>query len=234
MRLRRLGLSRYGMFTDHTINFGERIDGSPDLHIVYGPNETGKSTALGGFLDLLFGIEPRSRYRFLHGYKAMRIESDLEISGQTHRLVRVRKTKASLLDEHGQPIADGVIANALGGMDRAAYKAMFSLDDDTLEGGGDEILKSEGDLGQLLFATSAGLVELSKTLNRLRESAEKFHRGRARNTELYKLKAEMLQLDKEKKGLDTVASAFARFITDRDRAKSAYDEAMSVRAELET
>ncbi len=234
MRLRRLDLSRYGMFTDHTINFGERIDGSPDLHIVYGPNETGKSTALGGFLDLLFGIEPRSRYRFLHGYEAMRIESDLEISGQTHRLVRVRKTKASLLDEHGQPIADGVIANALGGMDRDAYKAMFSLDDDTLEGGGDEILRSEGDLGQLLFATSAGLVELSKTLNRLRESAEKFHRDRARNTELYKLKAEILQLDKEKKGLDTVASVFARFITDRGRAKSAYDEAMSVRAKLET
>ncbi len=25
MRLRRLGLSRYGMFTDHTIDFGERI-----------------------------------------------------------------------------------------------------------------------------------------------------------------------------------------------------------------
>ena len=234
MRLRRLDLSRYGMFTDHTINFGERIDGSPDLHIVYGPNETGKSTALGGFLDLLFGIEPRSRYSFLHGYEAMRIESDLEISEQTHRLVRVRKTKASLLDEHGQPIADGVIANALGGMDRDAYKAMFSLDDDTLEGGGDEILRSEGDLGQLLFATSAGLVELSKTLNRLRESAEKFHRGRARNTELYKLKAEILQLDKEKKGLDTVASVFARFITDRGRAKSAYDEAMSVRAKLET
>ena len=48
------------------------------------------------------------------------------------------------------------------------------------------------------------------------------------------MKAEILQLDKEKKGLDTVASAFALFITDRDRAKSAYDEAMSVRVQLET
>ena len=234
MRLRRLGLSRYGMFTDHTLNFGEQIGGSPDLHIVYGPNETGKSTALAGFLDLLFAIEPRSRYSFLHGYAAMRIESDLEIGGQMHRFVRVRKHTASLLDEHDQPVADGVIANALGGMDRDAYKAMFSLDDDTLEGGGDEILRSEGDLGQLLFATSAGLVELSKTLNRLRESAEKFHRGRARNTELYKLKAELSRLDREKKELDTVASAFTRLITDRDRAKSAYDEAMLARADLET
>ena len=234
MRLRRLGLSRYGMFTDHTIDFGERIGDGPDLHIIYGPNETGKSTALAGFLDLLFGIELRSRYSFLHGYEAMRIESDLEIGGQMHRFVRVRKTKASLLDEHGQPIADGVIANALGGMDRDAYKAMFSLDDDTLEGGGEEILRSEGDLGQLLFAASAGLIELSKTLKQLREGTENFHKGRTRNTELYKLKAELSRLDKEKKELDTVASAFTRLITDRDRAKSAYDEAISARAELET
>ena len=234
MRLRRLGLSRYGMFTDHTIDFGERIGDSPDLHIVYGPNEAGKSTALAGFLDLLFGIELRSRYSFLHGYEAMRIESDLEISEQMHRLVRVRKTTASLLNEHGQFVAEGVIAHALGGMDRDAYKAMFSLDDDTLEGGGEEILRSEGDLGQLLFATSAGLIELSKTLKQLREGTEKFHRGRTRNTELYKLKAELSRLDKEKKKLDTVASAFTRLITDRDRAKTAYDEAISARAELET
>lgn len=234
MRLRRLGLSRYGMFTDHSIDFGERIGDSPDLHIVYGPNESGKSTALAGFLDLLFGIELRSRYSFLHGYEAMRIESDLEISGQTHRLVRVRKTTASLLNEHGQSVADGMIVNALGGMDRAAYKAMFSLDDDTLEGGGEEILRSEGDLGQLLFATSSGLIELSKTLKQLREDTGKFHRGRAHNTELNKLKAELLRLDKEKKELDTVASAFTRLITERDRAKSAYDKALSARAKLET
>ena len=234
MRLRQLGLSRYGMFTDHTIDFGERIGDSPDLHIVYGPNEAGKSTALAGFLDLLFGIELRSRYSFLHGYETMRIESDLEISEQTHRLVRVRKTTASLLNEHGQSVADGVIANALGSMDRAAYRAMFSVDDDTLEGGGEEILRSEGDLGQLLFATSSGLIELSKTLKQLREDTGKFHRGRARNTELYKLKAELLRLDKEKKELDTVASAFTRLIMERDRAKSAYDKALSARARLET
>ena len=233
MRLHRLGLSRYGMFTDHTINFGARIGGSPDLHIVYGPNESGKSTALAGFLDLLFAIEPRSQYSFLHGYAAMRIESELEIGGQMHRLVRVRKSTSSLLDEHGQPAADGVIANVLGGMDRDAYKAMFSLDDDTLEVGGDEILRSEGDLGQLLFATSAGLVELSKTLKRLRDRAEAFHKRRAQNTEINKLKARILQLDKEKKELDTVASAFARLIADRHQAKSAYDEAMSERAALE-
>ena len=66
MRLIRLDLTRYGKFTDHSLAFGDRPSGSPDLHVVYGPNEAGKSTALSALLDLLFGIEPRSRYDFLH------------------------------------------------------------------------------------------------------------------------------------------------------------------------
>ena len=57
MRLNRLDLTRYGKFTDQNINLGERKAGEPDFHIVYGPNEAGKSTALAAFLDLLFGIE---------------------------------------------------------------------------------------------------------------------------------------------------------------------------------
>ncbi|RUZ44473.1 AAA family ATPase, partial [Mesorhizobium sp. M7A.F.Ca.US.003.02.1.1] len=71
MRLRRLDLIRYGKFTDRTIDFGPKPESGPDLHIVFGLNETGKSTALSGYLDLLFGIEERSRYNFLHEYSAM-------------------------------------------------------------------------------------------------------------------------------------------------------------------
>lgn len=55
MRLKRLDLTRYGNFTGRSIDFGEKPQGQPDLHIVYGPNEAGKSTALAAFLDLLFG-----------------------------------------------------------------------------------------------------------------------------------------------------------------------------------
>ena len=234
MRIRRLGLSRYGMFTDHTINFGERISGNPDLHIVYGANEAGKSTALSGYLDLLFAIELRSPYSFLHGYPAMRIEGDLEIGGQTHRLVRVRKRTTSLINQHGQPVADGVIANALSGIDRNAYKTMFSLDDYTLEKGGEEILRSEGDLGQLLFATSAGLVDLSIILSQLRNRADEFHKRRGRRTRFYRLRQRLRNLQADRKRLDTAASAFARLIIDRDKAKLACDAAVTERVELET
>ncbi|RTL91453.1 hypothetical protein EJV44_19525 [Ancylobacter aquaticus] len=73
MRLRRLDLTRYGRFTDQSLGFGPRPEGLPDLHIVYGPNEAGKSTAFAAFLDLLFGIGTQSPFNFLHPYSTMRI-----------------------------------------------------------------------------------------------------------------------------------------------------------------
>ena len=203
------------------------------MHVVYGPNESGKSTALAGFLDLLFAFEHRSPYGFTHGYEAMQVEADLNIEGTTRHFVRVRRREGSLLDGSGSPVSDGVITNALGGMNRETYRAMFSLDDDTLEAGGEEILRSEGDLGRLLFGTGAGLVELSRTLNRLRDAAQGFHITRSRSTELHSLRLQLEDLDQQKKGLDTAASAFARLVADRDAATTAYDEAMASRAKLE-
>ena len=37
-----------------------------DIHIVFGPNEPGKSTARSPIEDLLFGIPGNSHYNFLH------------------------------------------------------------------------------------------------------------------------------------------------------------------------
>lgn len=73
MRLQRLELVRYGKFTERHLDFGEAKLGEPDFHLIYGPNEAGKSTLFSGFLDLIFGIERSSPYGFLHPYQAMRI-----------------------------------------------------------------------------------------------------------------------------------------------------------------
>jgi hypothetical protein len=62
MRLNWLALERYGPFTGPVLHF--RRDAR--LHIVYGPNEAGKSCALAAVTDLLFGIEARTRFDFLH------------------------------------------------------------------------------------------------------------------------------------------------------------------------
>lgn len=233
MRLRRLRLPRYGLFTDAEIDFGDRTDGEPDLHIIYGPNEAGKSTALSAFLDMLFAIELKSQYGFLHGYGAMRVEADVEIDGELRRFTRIKGKKNTLRDRNDRPLADDAFAGALGGMDRAAYKTMFSLDDDTLEAGGEEILRSEGRLGQLLFAGGAGLVELGATLRKIREEGEAFHKGKAKKTKLNELKGALKDLAARKRDLDTAAHEYLRLIETRKSAGKAYDETVVEIARLE-
>ncbi len=234
MRLRRLRLPRYGLFTGAEIDFGARSDGAPDLHIVYGPNETGKSTALSAYLDLLFAIEHRTRYAFLHRFDAMRVEADVEIGGEVRRFARIKRRRDTLLDGRDRPVADDAFAAALGGMDRAAYKTMFSLDDDTLEAGGEEILESEGRLGQLLFAGGAGLVELGATLRKLRDESDAFRKGRARNTKLHELKSALNDIAERRKILDVAAHEYVRLIETRDAAQNAYDGIVAEIGRLET
>jgi uncharacterized protein YhaN len=123
MRLAGLVLTRYGKFTDHPIDFGMRDAARPDLHVIYGPNESGKSTVLAAYLDLLFGIENRSPYGFLHPYPSMRIGATIDIDGHIHDLVRIKRSHNSLLDSTEQPIGEGLIAGTLGGIDREAYRS---------------------------------------------------------------------------------------------------------------
>ena len=230
MRLRRLDLARYGKFTDQSIDFGEALAGTPDLHVVYGPNEAGKSTAFAGFLDLLFGIEMQSRYNFLHPYETMRVGGCLELSCGPRELVRIKKPQPTLRDAGNQPVPDGLILGDLGGLDRNAYRTMFSLDDETLEAGGDSILASNGELGQLLFSASAGLAELSKTLTELRAKTDGFTWPNARSGELHQLKAGLTALKAERDKVDTLASEYNRLAAARDAAALSYDAALSERS----
>ena len=182
MRLRRLDLTRYGKFTDHAIDFGERIEGVPDLHIVYGPNEAGKSTTLAAFLDLIFGIGGQSPYNFLHPYPTMRIGGVLDFADGPRPFARLKKPQGSLLDGNDLPIAESAIKADLGGIDREAYRTMFSLDDETLEKGGASILASKGDLGELPFSAGAGLADPSRNPLGLRAEAGAFYRHRDRES----------------------------------------------------
>ncbi len=233
MRLVQLGLVRYGRFTGRTLDFGERPASGPDLHIVYGRNEAGKSTTLAAWLDLLYGIGMQSPYGFLHPYATMRIEATLELEGRTRRFARIKRPQNSLLDAAEQPLADAAILSELGGIGRDAYRTMFSLDDDTLVAGGESILANRGDLGQLLFSASAGLAALGQRLERLKQEADSFYKPSARKTGLAELKARLAALKEQREAIDMLASTHAKFVEAERMARESYAAATAERGRLQ-
>lgn len=226
MRLRRLDLTRYGKFTDYSIDFGEHVAGTPDLHIVYGLNEAGKSTSLSAYLDLLFGIEERTKYGFLHQSKAMEIGACLEFDGQAHEFKRVKQRSNSLLNLQGQPVIEALLSVPLAGLTRDAYRMMFSLDDQTLEDGGNAILESKGDLGELLFSASAGLAGISSILEAAIAEADDIFRKRASSTKIAGLKRQIADLKSQRDGIDVQASTYKTLTTALEQAEAAYDAVM--------
>ena len=62
MRIERLHLERYGIFTDRSLSFRPEAA----LHVVLGANEGGKTSALWAIGDLLFGFGARTDYDFRH------------------------------------------------------------------------------------------------------------------------------------------------------------------------
>ena len=240
MRIARLDLARYGRFSDFSLDFGAAPAGGSDFHIVYGLNEAGKSTAAAAILDLLFGIEKQSAYGAAkgranvpnwHPYSAMRIGARLELGGRAYEVARLKRDKNSLVDANDRPLDESWLAAELAGADRDAFHMMFSLDDGSLEKGGEAILASHGDLGQLLFSASAGLAEISGRLESLRKKADEFYRPRASTTELAELKRELDALKHEREEADTLAPAYAELVRQRDAAREAYASAAKALSE---
>ena len=231
MRLDRLDLVRYGKFTDRSLDFGVAEPGRPDFHLVYGLNEAGKSTLFSAYLDLLFGIEKSSAYGFLHAYGLMRVGGRLSIGTERHEAYRLKRNQASLVSADDRPLPDTLFASVLGGMDRNAYRTMFSLDDESIEKGGEDILKSEGELGAMLFSASSGLSDMATGLAALKLEADEFYRPSGRKHGLSTLKAEIETLTAERKALDVAARDYGALVRERDAALQRHEAVTAARAE---
>lgn len=234
MRLNRLDLTRYGKFTELSLPFPAPTPGNTDLHVIHGANEAGKSTLLEGWLDLLFRIPVRSSMNFIHPNPSMQLGAVLEIDGQTHELLRVKKRDNSLLDASGKPLGEALLHGGLRGLDRSSYAAMFSLNRQTLDEGGESILASKGDLGELLFQASAGLTDLAAQLDELRAESEKFLNRTGRKGVLRDLGSAYDDLGRQIKELDTAAAEYARLSTERDRSNEAWKQARAAAESAQT
>ena len=141
MRFRRLDLIRYGMFTDRPIDLpGQEGTGVPDFHLIVGPNEAGKSTIRHAISDLLFGIETRSRFDFLHAKSEMRLGALLENGDARLEFHRLKRNKQPLRGLDDAPLPDDALAPFTGNADRMLFEREFCLDHKRLATGGQKPL----------------------------------------------------------------------------------------------
>ena len=179
MKILRLDLIACGPFTDLSLDLGR---GNEGLHLIYGPNEAGKSSALRAIGYFLFGIPDRCEDDFKHPYQKLRIGGALKTgNGRIIEAVR-RKGRANTLRGPDDSLLDEALWHeACGRISAGDFSRRFGIDHNALIEGGSEIVKGEGELADVLFAAGAGLASFRKIEEQVGyEAGELFKPGGSR------------------------------------------------------
>jgi uncharacterized protein YhaN len=191
MKLLRLDLLAVGPFTGVMLDLSAGTEG---LHVVVGPNEAGKSSALRAVAALLFGFGARTA-----GEDAVHKTTDVRVGGLLRHsdgselaIVRRRGTARTLLDgaDGKTPLRDDALSRFLGTVDRATFDGFFGLGHESLRAGGEDLLRTDGQVGQALFSAGAGGKPLRVALERYVQQADALYIPKGKIQELPKALAE--------------------------------------------
>jgi uncharacterized protein YhaN len=175
VRLLELYLKAFGPFTERRLDLsGDPTGGGPGLHLVFGPNEAGKSSALRALRALLYGFPKQTGDDFLHAYDQLRVGGRLRLTdGSELAFLRRKGQKSTLLaPEDESPLEDGLLDRCLQGIDEKHFASLFGIDHEALLQGGQELLEQKGDAGQALFSAGLGTRNLRKVLQALDDEAD--------------------------------------------------------------
>ncbi|MHB8987736.1 MAG: AAA family ATPase [Desulfobulbia bacterium] len=179
MRIARLELKAFGPFTDRTLELG------PGLHIVYGPNEAGKSSTLRALKAWLFGFDHQTYDNFLHANDQLLVGGCLQAADSRElAFYRRKKRKGDILDLHGNPLAPEALAGFLPIAEKSVFEALYGLSHEDLIRGGEDILAQKGEVGQALFSAGAGVSSLRGVLAGLENEAEALFTARGTRREI--------------------------------------------------
>lgn len=180
MRIDRLDLIACGPFTEQSLDLSQ---GEQGLHLIWGGNEAGKSSALKAVCDALFGFPERHPGNFKHNNDSLKVglslrAADGEVISFVRRKARVRSLRHPSTD---QPLPDDLLAPFLGTLDRTLFLKMFGITHKALGEGGAEMLKTSSDIGQLLFSAAGSTSNVRKVVEKLTASAEALFKPRGQN-----------------------------------------------------
>ena len=183
MRFLKLGFTAFGPFTGLELDLSGGAPGG--FHMIFGPNEAGKSSALRGVHDLLFGFPERTQDAHVHPNAELRIAAELAgEGGEVVSLQRLKRRKDALRDAADAPIDEGVLGSLLGGVDAALFERLFGLDHERLQKAGEALLRDQGDVGESLFDAGSGGPGIRSVLQNLEQSADEIFKPRSSKARL--------------------------------------------------
>lgn len=229
MKILNLHLIAFGPFTDTRLDLS---DGTEGLHVIYGPNEAGKSSTLRGLRQMLFGIPDRSSDDFIHPYGKLRIGGALRrSSGDVLDFIR-RKGRAKTLrgPDDATPLDDSLLMSFLAGVDESLFSTMFGIDHQGLVSGGREIINGGGNVGQILFAAGSGISDFQKVRAELTGEADDLFKPSARVPRINAAIAEFDALKKALRAAQLPSQTWAdhdKALRDAERRRKAVEDRMA-------
>ncbi len=234
MRLEQLQLTACGPFTACKITL------QPGMNVLYGPNEAGKSSALRAVRSLLFGFDQKTPDDFIHNYQQLRVGGVLvDSKGNRLECVRRKGRTTTLRDAaDDKPVDEALLQSMLGGVSEEFFITVFGIDHARLREGGQDVVRGQGRIGELLFA-AGGVTHLREKQLVLEEAASSLYKPLGRNPRINATLSQIKQLNDEIRDLQRSPEEWSRReeelrqATELERSlKSRLDESESMKARL--
>ena len=195
MKIDRLDLLAYGPFRDRSVELG------PGLHLLYGPNEAGKSTTLRALSSLFFGYPDRRQDDWLVGTADMALGARISRrDGRSMEFVRRRRGRLPLATPDGTVLSEDALSAFLGGISKMAFEHLFSLDHERLRLHGQELLDEGGALGAGLVEAGSGIQDLRRKLDQITRSRKELFLPTGKNPPINRILQRLLEIRRDLKG----------------------------------
>lgn len=188
MRFDELRLLAFGPFTDESLDLRGGAPGG--LHVIYGPNEAGKSTSLRAVKNFLFGMPRRSPDAHVHPLPRLAVGATISEGEHSFNLIRVKRDRDNLLDANGSVLTTDPLPDLLGHLDERSFSLRFGLDQVELEKGAEALL---GGSEEGLFAAGTAGADARNLLRQLEEEASALYLARGKLPLLNRQNAEYEQ-----------------------------------------
>jgi uncharacterized protein YhaN len=206
VRIERLELIAFGSLKGVSLEFSSE---EPCLHLVYGANEAGKSTALRAISGLFYGIPENTPDTHSIRGAELRVGALLrDARGRQLQVVRRKGRKDTLRAPDGTALPGAEASWLCAGLAEHTFHALFGLSFASLQAGAEELLGTAGDLGQSLFSAALGGASVRAQIKALREEADALFRPRGRNQPLNEALAQLEQARRRVREQAMQAGAF--------------------------